>query len=106
VAYLLPRILQRRPSMAEHDGEDPNLLERAAEKVKDAVTDPKLERALANQAAAMPAAGGDLNLAAGASPSSGPSAGFTPGAGAAAAGSLTDEEPVGKGDDPEYEHDR
>jgi hypothetical protein len=91
--------------MAEHDG-DRNLLQRAATKVKDTVTDPELERGLANQAAAMPAAGGDLNYAAGASPSSGPAAGFTPGAGAAAAGSLTDEEPVGKGDDPEYERER
>jgi hypothetical protein len=92
--------------MAEHEGEDRNLLQRAAKTVKDAVTDPELERGLANQAAAMPAAAGDLNFAAGASPSGGPSAGFTPGAGAAAVGSLTDEEPVGRADDPEYERDR
>jgi hypothetical protein len=91
--------------MAEHEGEDRNILERAAKKVKDAVTDPDVERGLINQAAAMPAASGDLSYAGGASPSSGPSAGFTPGAGAAAAGALTDEAPVGEADDPEYEQD-
>lgn len=92
--------------MAEHDGEDRNMVQRAAEKIKDAVTDPEIERGLTNQAAAMPAAAGDLNFAGGASPSSGPSAGFTPGAGAAAAGSLTDQEPVGRADNPEDEQDR
>jgi hypothetical protein len=87
----------------DHD-EGRNFLQRAAKKVKDAVADP--ERGLTNQAAAMPAAAGDLNAAAGASPAGGPSAGFTPGAGAAAAGSLTDEEPVGRADEPEYQPDR
>ena len=86
--------------MAE-DNEHRSLLERVAKKVKDTVTDPDLERGLTNQAAAMPAAAGDLNFAAGASPAGGPSAGFTPGAGAAAAGSLTDEEPVGRADEPD-----
>jgi hypothetical protein len=90
--------------MAEHEGEDRNILERAAKKVKDAVTDPDVERGLINQAAAIPAASGDLSYAGGASPSSGPAAGFTPGAGAAG-GALTDEEPVGRADDPEYEQD-
>jgi hypothetical protein len=92
--------------MAEDDGDDRNLVQRAADTIKDAVTDPNLERALANQAAAMPGASGDLNFAAGASPFSGPAAGFTPGAGAAAAGSLTDEEPVGRTGDAEDERDR
>ncbi len=87
----------------DHD-ESRNFLQRAAKKVKDAVADP--ERRLTNQAAAMPAAAGDLNAAAGASLAGGPSAGFTPGAGAAAAGSRTDEEPVRRADEPEYQPDR
>jgi hypothetical protein len=87
--------------MPENDNKDRNILQRAAKNVKDTLTDPDLERGLTNQAAAMPAAAGDLNFAAGASPAGGPSAGFTPGAGVAAAGSLTDEEPVGKADEPD-----
>lgn len=92
--------------MSDKDHEDRNILQRAAKNVKDTLTDPDLERGLTNQAAAMPAAAGDLNVAGGASPSSGPAAGFTPGAGAAAAGSLTDEEPVGRASEPESEPKR
>jgi hypothetical protein len=84
--------------MAEDD-ENRGLLEQVAKKVKDTVTNPDLERGLTNQAAAMPAAAGDLKLAGGSSPAGGPAAGFTPGAGAAAAGSLTDDEPVGKAEE-------
>jgi hypothetical protein len=91
--------------MAEHDTSR-SLVEQVAKKVKDAVTNPDLERGLTNGAAAMPAAAGDLNFAGAASPAGGPSVGFTPGAGAAAGGSLTDDEPVGKAGESDHEPDR
>lgn len=77
--------------MAENEDQDRGVLGRLAHKIKDAFSDPDLERGLENQAAAMPAAGGDLSMAGGESP-----AGMTPGSGAAAAGSLTDGTPVGR----------
>ena len=92
--------------MSDDDHEDRSVLQRAAHNVKDTLTDPNLESGLANQAGAMPAAAGDLNFAGAASPAGGPASGFTPGAGAAAAGSLTDEEPVGREREPESESDR
>lgn len=85
----------------EHDENDNRgVLGGLADKIKDAVNDPGLKQGLMNQAAAMPGAGGDLNQAA-QSPASGP-AGMMPGAGAAAAGSLTDEEPVGTADEERF----
>ncbi|HEX6509027.1 MAG TPA: hypothetical protein VF221_15470 [Chloroflexota bacterium] len=91
--------------MGDNDTDDRSVLRRAADKIKDAVTDPDLERGLINQAAAMPAAGADINYAAGESPAFGTAGGFPAGTGAAAAGSLTDDEPVGEIDDPKDEPD-
>lgn len=86
--------------MEDDEREDRGVLGGLADKVKNVVNDPALKEGLMNQAAAMPGAGGDLNQAA-QSPASGP-AGMMPGAGAAAAGSLTDEEPVGTVDEERF----
>jgi hypothetical protein len=86
--------------MGENGEQDRNVLERTADKVKDFLEHPDLERGLTNQAAAMSAAT-DMSYAGGESPSLGPGASITPGAEAAAGGSLTDEEPVGEADSPD-----
>ena len=82
--------------MAEDERDDRSALEKAVDSVKHAVERGELERGLMNQAAAMPAAAGDLGYA---PESPAATAGIPPGAGAAAAGSLSDEEPVGRADD-------
>jgi hypothetical protein len=86
--------------MPEEEGDDRNILEKVVDKVRKTVRSGDLEEALTNEAAAMPAAGGDFNLA---PTGTGTSAGVPPGAGAAAAGSLTDDVPVGRADEAENE---
>jgi hypothetical protein len=84
--------------MEEDQGEDRGFLGGLVDKIKDAVTDPDIERGLTNQAAAMPAST-DMNWAGGNTPATGPGSGMIPGGEAAAGGALTDEVLPGRVDD-------
>lgn len=89
--------------MDEDQREEKGILGKVADKIDEMVHDSDLERGLINQAGAMTAST-DMNFAAD-SPATGPSS-MMPGAPAAAGGSLTDAEPVGRADEssapPDY----
>lgn len=79
----------------DDSSDDRGIVRKIVDAVKAPFTGGALERGLTNQAAAMPGAAGDLNMAGGDTMAN--TAGVVPGAiGEAAEGTLTDEAPVGR----------